>query len=137
LTKEKKLKVPKRIGGVKVPKKVRKPVNKALAIAENPATRDLAIAALTAAAAALSGQRPRRPGDPGTDLDRAGKITDTLVAAALDGASRLLDNFAPPAQPASAEPEPAAGAEASPRPRPRPKRSTASASAARAGSAGV
>src|SRR5215217_851122 len=97
MTKDKKLKVPKRIAGVKVPKKLRKPVNKALAIAENPATRDLAVAALTAAAAALArkgadaAQRAQRPGEPGTDPDRAGKLGDVIIAAALDGARRLLD----------------------------------------------
>ncbi len=97
MTKDKKLKVPKRIAGVKVPKKIRKPVNKALAIAENPATRDLAVAALTAAAAALAKKgadaaaRPQQPGEPGTDADGAGKLTDVIIAAALDGARRLLD----------------------------------------------
>lgn len=95
--KEKKLKVPKRIAGVKVSKKLRKPINQALAIAENPATRDLAVAALTAAAAALArnaadaAAAPQRPGEPGTDLDRAGKLSDVIIAAALDGARRLLE----------------------------------------------
>lgn len=97
MAKDKKLKVPKRIAGVKVPKKIRKPVNKALAIAENPATRDLAVAALTAAAAALaqkgaeSAARPQQPGEPGTDANGAGRLTDAIIAAALDGARRLLD----------------------------------------------
>lgn len=107
MTKEKKLKVPKRIAGVKLPKKLRRPVNKALAIAENPATRDLAVAALTAAAAALArkgadaAQRPQRPGEPGTDPDRAGKLGDVIIAAALDGARRLLDPSAAPDTPAA------------------------------------
>ena len=97
MTKDKALKVPKRIAGLKVPKKIRKPVNKALAMAENPATRDLAIAALTAAAAALARKgaeanpRPQQPGEPGTDANGAGTLTDVIVAAALDGARRLLD----------------------------------------------
>jgi len=97
VAKDKKLKVPKRIAGVKLPKKIRKPVNKALAIAENPATRDLAVAALTAAAAALAqrsadaASRPQQPGEPGTDPDRAGTLADVIIAAALDGARRLLD----------------------------------------------
>ena len=54
MAKDKKLKVPKRVAGVKVPKKLRKRANKALAIAENPAAHKLAVAALTAAAASLA-----------------------------------------------------------------------------------
>jgi hypothetical protein len=115
VAKDKKMKVPKRIAGVKVPKKLRKPVNKALAIAENPATRDLAVAALTAAAAALakkgaeSAARPQQPGEPGTDSNGAGTLTDVIIAAALDGARRLLDNKGgvAPAEPEVVEAPPA------------------------------
>jgi hypothetical protein len=115
VAKDKKMKVPKRIAGVKVPKKLRKPVNKALAIAENPATRDLAVAALTAAAAALakkgaeSTARPRQPGEPSTDTNGAGTLTDVIIAAALDGARRLLDKqgAAPQAEPEVVEAPPA------------------------------
>lgn len=117
MAKEKKLKVPKRIAGVKVPKKIRKPVNKALAIAENPATRDLAVAALTAAAAALAKKGaeapPQRPGEAGTDPDRAGRLADMVIAAALDGARRLLDPAVSPPDAtgaAASGPAPAAGA---------------------------
>jgi hypothetical protein len=109
VAKDKKLKVPKRIAGIKVPKKIRKPVNKALAIAENPATRDLAVAALTAAAAALAkkgaeaaARRPQQPGEPGTDPDGAGKLTDVVIACALDGARRLI---ADPARRAPSDPD--------------------------------
>ena len=115
MAKDKKMKVPKRIAGVKVPKKLRKPVNKALAIAENPATRDLAVAALTAAAAALakkgaeSAARPQQAGEPGTDANGAGTLTDVIIAAALDGARRLLDNKdgGAPAEPEVVEAPPA------------------------------
>ena len=41
-----KVKIPKRVGGVKIPKKVRKRANKALEMAESPAMRDLGTAAL-------------------------------------------------------------------------------------------
>ena len=108
---KKKLKVPKRIAGVKVPKKIRKPVNKALAIADDPALRGLAIAALAAAAAALAERRsesapprPTRPGEPGTDPDKAGRLTDVVIAAALDGAKRVLDGIESPAQPEAPAP---------------------------------
>jgi hypothetical protein len=128
MAKEKKLKVPKRIAGVKVPKNLRKPVNKALAAAENPAMRGLAVAALTAAAASLNERRtdpapaPRRSGEPGTD-DRAGKLTDVIVAAALDGARRLLDGLESPVDAAAPAQAPAAAPAAS-------KRARASAAAA-------
>lgn len=119
-SRDKTLKVPKRIAGVKVPKNIRKPVNKALAIAENPATRDLAIAALTAAAAALAKKgtdaasaATRRPGERGTDPDRAGRLGDVILAAALDGARRLLDQ---PPGPAAA-PGPASAAPSKPAPK--------------------
>lgn len=112
MTKEKKLKVPKRIAGVKVPKKIRRPVNQALAMAEDPAARGLAIAALTAAAAALAERKPigevlrpvRRPGDPGTNADQAGRFADVVIAAALNGVQRLVDG----GREAAAVPEPSA-----------------------------
>ena len=117
MAKEKKLRVPKRIAGVKLPKKVRKTANKALAAAQKPATRELAAAAIAAAAASLAerrpaGAEPRRPGEGGTD-DRAGRLADLVIAAALDGARRLLEGLESAAAPEPAEPEP---------PRPRPKR---------------
>jgi hypothetical protein len=136
MTKDKKMKVPKRIAGVKVPKKIRKPVNKALAIAENPATRDLAVAALTAAAAALAKKsaeaapRPRQPGEAGTDANGTGNLTDVIIAAALDGARRLLDNRGGDG-PAEAEVvEAPAALEAAPEPAAKRRRSAASGPAA-------
>lgn len=107
---KKSLKVPKRIAGVKVPKEIRKPVNKALKLAEDPQARGLAVAALTAAATALTaktnegdGARALKPGDPGTD-DKAGKLADVVIAAALDGARRLLDGLESSAAQADAKP---------------------------------
>ena len=108
---KKKLKVPKRIAGVKVPKEIRKPVNKALKLADDPQARGLAIAALTAAAGALTAKtdgdearRALRPGEPGTG-DRAGTLADVVIAAALDGARRLLDGLEASATPAPDAPE--------------------------------
>ena len=128
---KKKLKVPKRIAGVKVPKEIRKPVNKALKLAEDPQARGLAIAALTAAASALTAttgdgtaQRARRPGEPGID-ERAGRLADTVIAAALDGARRLLDGLESAASAAAASAE-----EGEPREAPKRTRSSARAAAA-------
>lgn len=97
--KAKSLKVPKRIAGVKVPKEIRKPVNKALKLADDPQARRLAIAALTAAATALTAKpgegaakRALKPGEPGI-ADQAGTLADVVIAAALDGARRLLDGL--------------------------------------------
>ena len=47
-----KVKIPKRVGGVKVPKKVRKQAKKALKLVDSPAVRDLALAGLAIAAEA-------------------------------------------------------------------------------------
>ena len=133
MAKDKKpLKVPKRIAGVKVPKEIRKPVNKALKLAEDPQARGLAIAALTAAATALTAkagegttQSARRPGEPGTD-DRAGRLADVVIAAALDGARRLLDGLESSAPaPATATATAAAAEEDEPRQAPKRTRSSA------------
>ena len=113
MTKEKKLKVPKRIAGVKVPKKARKTANKALALAENPMTRQIAIAALTAAAAALSQKKVETraavaegDGEAGKQA-REVKLADLVIAAALQGARRLMED-----KPAAPAPAPEAAAEA-------------------------
>ncbi len=59
--KAKKLKIPKKVGGVKVPKEARKAGNKALKLAaEHPVIGDIVAAGLLAAAAALTGDRKLR-----------------------------------------------------------------------------
>ncbi len=123
MAKEKKIKVPKQIAGVKVPKKVRKAGNKALELADHPAALELAAAALSAAAAALQSQgRKRRVQDvtphlaqlaraetngdgEGADRSReaASRLGDIVKAAALEGARRLLDNVAKPKPAAAAQ----------------------------------
>lgn len=102
MAKDGKLKVPKRIAGVKVPKKVRKTARKALAAADHPVALELAVAALTAAAAAL-----RERGDgrklaavkEGAEAvkDQAVRLSDVVIAAAMDGARRLLAGIEIPA----------------------------------------
>lgn len=97
--KDKKTKVPKRIAGVKVPKDLRKKAKVALGLAENPIVRELAAAALTAAAGALaaSGQGKRagakaadQAGEAANEAKRAGSA---LKAAATDIALSMLDAF--------------------------------------------
>ncbi len=52
-----KLKIPKRVAGVKIPKKVRRKARKAVKMAESPMVREFATAALGAAAARAKGAR--------------------------------------------------------------------------------
>jgi len=92
-----KTKVPKRVGGIKVPKKVRKQAKKTLKLVEAPAVREFAIAGLTAAAEALvertsnqlraAGERQRKATLDTLDLG------DMLRQAAIEGARRFLAGF--------------------------------------------
>jgi len=97
MAKDGKFKVPKRVAGVKVPKKVRKTANKALKIAENPLAMELAAAALAAAAASMKKRNGAAKAVAAVDdgleqvREQAGRLRDLIVAAALDGARRLMD----------------------------------------------
>jgi hypothetical protein len=92
-----KTKVPKRVGGLKVPKKVRKQAKKALKLVDAPLVRDFAITGLTAAAEALvqrtsaelraAGDRQRKATLNALDLG------DMLRAAAIEGARRFVEGF--------------------------------------------
>jgi hypothetical protein len=118
-----KVKIPKRVGGVKVPKKVRKQAKKALKLTESRAVRDLALAGLTLAAEAMldrgrataAAPGERRAGLNGLDLG------EVVHAAVAEGARRFLQGFeegvaaASPAAPAKAPAKKPAA--------PRPKRS--------------
>ncbi len=97
MAKDGKLKVPKRVAGVKVPKKVRKTANKALKFADNPLAMELAAAALAAAAASMKKRNGAAKAGAAVDdgleqvREQAGRLRDLVVAAALDGARRLMD----------------------------------------------
>ena len=86
-----KTKVPKRVGGVKIPKKVRKQAKQALAFVDTPAVRDLAIAGLTMAAEKLV-QRRGNGASRSADLDDL-KLGDMLRQSAIEGARRFLAGF--------------------------------------------
>ena len=114
-----KVKVPKRIAGVKVPKKLRKQAKRLLKASQSAIVRELALAGLTLAAHRMLGERGTE-GDSGAEADagRRGKarakgalhglnLAVLLEAAAAEGARRFL---------AGHEPQPAA--EAAPRRRP-------------------
>jgi hypothetical protein len=92
-----KVKIPKRIAGVKVSKAVRQAGKTALKLAEQPAVSETVAAALLAAAAALrdppatrrvAGQAARAAGEAGQD---ALKLGDSLRRMAIDMARRTLD----------------------------------------------
>ena len=101
--KKAKLKIPKEIAGVKLPKEVRKKAKVAIALAENPMVRDLVAAGLTAAAAALirkdedAAPGAAAKGDPQSEEARKQKSRrkrEALVAVAKDVALGVAAAYA-------------------------------------------
>ena len=95
--KKDKLKIPKRVAGVKVSKAVRKAGKSALKLAESPAVSETVAAALLAAAAALR-DPPATRRAAGAAADTAGeagqealRLGVSLRRLALDMARRTLD----------------------------------------------
>ena len=84
------VKIPKRVAGVKIPKKVRKKANKAIRMAESPVAREMAAAAVGAAAT-----RADAPAAAAvrTALEDPDKFADALRNAALEGFRRFLEGF--------------------------------------------
>lgn len=133
-----KVKIPKRVGSVKIPKKVRRKANKAIEMAESPALRELAKAAIGAAASTRrvsQGARIEVNGEPlsaaATVRIDAERFGEAFRNAAIDGFRRFLEGFeeglkeatvpetpqraAPeskPAKPRAAKPKPAPSAKA-------------------------
>ncbi|WP_114953383.1 hypothetical protein [Sphingosinicella terrae] len=93
-----KVKIPKRVAGIKVPKKVRKKAKKALKATANPVVREFAAAAVGAATQARVDRwagRAARPGAPprkvvGVDPER---LVEAVRDAAIDGFRRFLEGF--------------------------------------------
>ena len=107
-----KVKIPKRIAGVKVPKKVRKKARRAIKRTGSPIVKELAAAALAAAAQAAADNslaRKRQSGSSGTGAGGGehrghrgpsvrvklehNKLGDSIRAAALDGIRRFLEGL--------------------------------------------
>ena len=107
-----KVKIPKRIAGVKIPKKVRKKAKRAIKRTGSPIVKEFAAAALGAAAEAAadgalggkrrSGSRPARPdggerrgyGGPSVRVSlEHNKLGESIRAAALDGIRRFLEGM--------------------------------------------
>jgi hypothetical protein len=93
-----KVKIPKRVAGVKVPKKVRRQAKKALKLTASPAVRDLALSGLTLAARSVidraqSDSGAARPGaGPRATLDGL-DLGAVIHAAVAEGARRFLEGF--------------------------------------------
>lgn len=92
-----KVKIPKRVAGVKLPKQVRKTARQALKGARRPVVRKVAKAAMGAAAASVgveasrAGARVLR-GETIVEID-GGKVAEAFRAAAIDGFRRFLEGF--------------------------------------------
>ena len=95
----KSLKLPKRIAGVKLPRKARKTANKAIKVGANPVVRELAVAAIGAAGGKAMGDnkapKAEAEGSNGraqAELDFA-KVGEAFRTAAIDGLRRFLEGF--------------------------------------------
>ena len=97
---KKNAKLPKKIGGVKIPKKLRKSGSKLIEAANTPAGRELLAVGLVAAGGALAkAQQKRRthaeeaakpPVDP---AERGAQVAGQIGAAVSAAASAALDRF--------------------------------------------
>jgi hypothetical protein len=85
------VKIPKKIAGVKVPKRVRKRAKKAIEAGASPVVREIAAAALGAAAAKAGCER-RFEGRARVGIDGA-KLGEAVRSAAIDGLRRFLEGL--------------------------------------------
>ena len=88
-----KVKIPKRVAGVKVPKKVRKQAKKALKLTASPAVRDLALSGLTLAAQSLVDRRSRNGAAQAGERQDGLDLGAVIHAAVAEGARRFLEGF--------------------------------------------
>jgi hypothetical protein len=94
-----KVKVPKRVGGVKVPRKLRKQAKKAINLIDSRAARELALAGLAIAAENVIDRGRARSGNGKRlqDVIKDGldglELGEVLRAAAIEGARRFLEGF--------------------------------------------
>lgn len=93
-----KVKIPKKVGGVKIPKKARKKANKALKMADSPAVREFAAAALGAARQAKRIKSEVRGNGrnfgASFDIDIDGdRLAEAIRAAALNGINSFLQGL--------------------------------------------
>ena len=131
-----KVKVPKRVAGVKVPKELRKQAKRALDLVDSPAARDLALAGLAIAAERVidRGRAKQGNGKRLQDVFKDGldglELGEVLRAAAVEGARRFLEGFDEGQRASKASPKPARPPRtAKPASAPKPARSARPASA--------
>lgn len=111
-----KVKVPKRVGGVKVPKKLRKQAKKAIDLVDSRAARELALAGLAIAAENVidRGRAKSGNGKRLQDVIKDGlgglELAEVLRAAAIEGARRFLQGFEEGQRSGKASAEPARAA---------------------------
>ena len=140
-----KVKVPKRVGGVKVPKELRKQAKKAIDLVDSRAARELALAGLAIAAEnvinrgrAKSGNGKRLQDVIKDGLDGL-ELGEVLRAAAVEGARRFLEGFEEGQRASGASAKAAAAAKPARSPKPastaRPARKPKPASATKTGKA--
>jgi len=122
--KDKKAKLPKQVGGVKVPKDLRKSAKTMVELAKNPIAREVVSAAIVAGAAALTRRKVAAKAPhvaepqeraPATDPEKKGAELANLlmqgVTAFLGGLTRPSERKPPSeAKPAAAAREPATAA---------------------------
>jgi hypothetical protein len=111
--KDKAPKLPKKVGGVKVPKQLRKTAKTAIEIAQNPLAREIVSAAVVAGAAALAKGKTAKGASAAEKPtgQAADKITDlgSLIAQGVaafvsgfdKGAEMMSENVAPKTKPES------------------------------------
>lgn len=93
-----KAKLPKKVAGVKIPKKLRKAGGAARDLLDKPVVSEMVAAAMMAAAASLADSRSGRKaraevGDAASEAMKQGAaIGDTVKRALLDAAHGLLDS---------------------------------------------
>lgn len=96
-----KVKIPKKVAGVKIPKKVRRKAKKAVKMVDSPAVRSFAAAAVTAAgesrAARSAEMKTVGEGTPGPERTTiridGEQLVETIRAAAVDGLRRFLEGL--------------------------------------------
>jgi len=115
--KDKSPKLPKKVGGVKVPKQLRKSAKSALQIAQNPIARELVSAAMAAGAAALAKRKitdknaaaeARKPNSELSALIAQSQEIGNMISQGINSFVNALlkpaDRPATDAKPAAAEP---------------------------------
>jgi hypothetical protein len=91
-------KLPRKVAGVKMPKKLRKATRAAVDLAREPVVAEIVAAALLSAAAALRGDKAAKAATSGAEAAagagrKAVKLGDSLRALALDLAEQTLQSW--------------------------------------------